>query len=711
MPAKDHLTLNVLNFSFIRKDLSCYITTRATEGAVKLSQKDTAFLVSYLNLPVQTTAVYSTFDIPCAEGVKVTLASVESCVGVQKELCWSYAFLKNYFTYKLCQSFRSMGLVVRTNFISDLEVWMPAKSPYNGCSGFKSIRLRVQFGVCSRQPELLVSYDGIHSVLNSSLASDELEELSPEVFNWVLYDSSLLRYDEMPDDARRNAGKVFPCLNKQLRRALNFPVAAPDKSNRYLRYRSEIEAFRKNYLLRSDVGQFMRIQPEWMQCESCVLTDEPVALNTLEFGNGHTATEPKNGMKLYGPRSLSPDVKTVFFFICHRQDVEMAKTVNAYLKGTMPGFAGLQKYAGIGYSIVKGLSIYFEDNENPLPEITKQLNAREMIAGTRYVALYLSPFGKWDANEGHKAVYYRVKEELLHRGIVSQVIEVEKNWVGRQTEVKTDQTRYAVLKSGFNFAFANIAVAILAKLGGTPWSLAGGLKNELVIGISAFKSENLENKYLGSAFSFSGEGSFCGFDCFRSNQIDELAGSILMAVKSYCQEQDALKKLVIHFYKTLSRKELAPIEKGLASLGLDIPVIVVSVNKTFSEDIIGFDDSQEQLMPCSFTYVPIGRNQYLLYNNSLQKDMAFDIREGYPFPLKLSVQYFTPHSTMSIKADDTIIPGLFVQVCRFSQLYWKSVSRQSLPVTLRYPEMLAQIVPHFSRPELPRTGKETLWFL
>ncbi len=391
--------------------------------------------------------------------------------------------------------------------------------------------------------------------------------------------------------------------------------------------------------------------------------------------------------------------------------VNMASVRCDGLESALPGFVGLQKYTGIVYSIVKGFSIYFENKENPLPEIIEQLNTREFVTGTRYVALYLSPFGKWDANERHKAIYYRVKEELLHREIVSQVIEVEKNWLGRQTEVKTDKMQYAVLKNGFNFAFANIAVALLAKLGGTPWSLADGLKNELVIGISAFKSDSLENKYLGSAFSFSGEGGFCGFDCFRSNQMDELAGSILMAVKDYCKEQQALEKLVIHFYKTLSRKELAPIEKGLAELGLDIPVVVVSVNKTFSEDIIGFDDSQTQLMPYSFTYLPINKNQYLLYNNGLQKDTIFDAKEGYPFPMKLSIQYFAPNSTLSIQADEQIIPALFEQICRFSQLYWKSVSRQSLPVTLRYPEMLAQIVPHFARPELPRTGKETLWFL
>jgi hypothetical protein len=54
---------------------------------------------------------------------------------------------------------------------------------------------------------------------------------------------------------------------------------------------------------------------------------------------------------------------------------------------------------------------------------------------------------------------------------------------------------------------------------------------------------------------------------------------------------------------------------------------------------------------------------------------------------------------------------LLLQVCRFSQLYWKSVSRQWLPVTLRYPEMLAQIAPHFRYGDIPEEGRESLWFL
>jgi len=325
----------------------------------------------------------------------------------------------------------------------------------------------------------------------------------------------------------------------------------------------------------------------------------------------------------------------------------------------------------------------------------------------RYVAIYLSPYSKYAESDTHKAIYYRVKEELLHKGIVSQVIEVEKTWGSKRTIADNK----ALLAESFKYSLPNIAIALLAKLGGTPWSLKNNDINELVIGISAFKCKSLDRKYLGSAFSFSNEGKFYGFDCFRSDQTDQLAGSILLAVRRYCRDNNGIDRLIIHFYKKLSRLELAPIEHGLAELGLAIPVIIVSINKMVSEDVIGFDNAQHHKMPFSGTYLSIGNKQYLLYNSGLVEGVTYKDRDGYPFPLKLSMQKYPANSKISRSVSEAEAPELLQQICLFSQLYWKSVSKQSLPVTLKYPEMLAQIVPHFEHPELPKFGTETLWFL
>ena len=703
---KNILTLNVLNFNFTKQELTCYITDQQTPETVKLAERDAVILKKQLNLSVETNALHTTFDTPCANGYRVTMKTVSSFTEIS-ESSWSYSFLKSYFTYKLTNYFRGKGYPVSSNLISDIDVWIPTTAVLKECNSYKVFRLRVQFCTLSVNPELIVSYKGVRSVIKHSLNSDYCCEIAPDLFNKVLFGTEFFRYVDIPDYARRDMDRMFPCLNKELQRTLLIPFLKPDKSNRYIRFRDETETFRNLYLQPEMLSDFMLVDDFWLKKEAKTLPNNNHELDLLTFGNGGMHREPKVGMKEYGPKAYPSDISTTMFFICHKDDVNMAQTIYNYMKGELPGFVGLNKYTGLTYHTVKKFSIYFDNKDNPLPEIIAQLNERTFSNTVRFVAIYLSPYSKWEINLKHKTLYYELKEELLHRGIVSQVLEVDKNWIGR----KKDSRGAAQLKEGFHFFLPNIAVALVAKLGGTPWSLASGKKRELVIGISAFKSDNQKNKYLGSAFCFSGEGRFYGFDCFRSTQINELTGSILMSVKQYLMEYNKPERLVIHFYKTLSRAELIPVEKGLAELGLDIPVVVVSINKTYSEDIIGFDTAHEHLMPFSYTYFPVNQSQYLLYNNTLQTDTTFNEREGYPFPLKISVQFFEVGSIRSQKPEVSLITDLFSQVCRFSQLYWKSISRQSLPVTLKYPEMLAQIVPYFTKPELPRTGKETLWFL
>lgn len=56
------------------------------------------------------------------------------------------------------------------------------------------------------------------------------------------------------------------------------------------------------------------------------------------------------------------------------------------------------------------------------------------------------------------------------------------------------------------------------------------------------------------------------------------------------------------------------------------------------------------------------------------------------------------------------IKELIDLVYQFSRMYWKSISQQNLPVTTKYPEMVAEIFPHFEYGTLPPLWKENLWF-
>lgn len=702
------LTLNVLSFQHKHEQLTAYITPEDGLNRTRLSTKDRDFLSKYLQLPVEPEVLYSTFGEEVPNSFAVTMAtSADTCE--EGKHCWSFSFLKKYYSHLLANYFQSLGMPVKYDFVSDTQVWVKATSPYPNSTGYRVYTLRVQFNQFNKQPELMVMAGETHSVLNTAVSNSMFSEIPQGKMSWVLYKNNIFRFKYLSDEARRNQDEVFPCISLGLIQELKLKKPAPIKGNRYIKYWDEIEAFRKNYLQAESLLLLINIQQNWIE-------QKPKSLNSskfkpLQFGKGEH-TEPKYGMKL-GPKYLVTD-EVVFFFVLHENDKAMAATINDYLAGVKSDFKdGIYGYINIRYNTVPNLSIVFKNKENPLPEIEQKLNEKFknklFDSNKRYVAIYLSPHSKWTVNVQSKAIYYQIKEALLNKGIVSQTIEVEKTWgVGR----KIDLDGKAQLNSNFHYSLPNIFVAILAKLGGTPWTLEHQLTDELVIGISAYRSRDLDSKYLGSAFSFTNEGRFQGFNCFRSNQTDVLAGSILLAVKDYCEAHKTLERLVIHFYKNLSWKELKPIEKGLAELGLEVPVVVVSVNKNYSDDIIGFNLAQTHKMPFTGTYFPINNSQYLLYNNQLLgAETTLNEREGFPFPLKISMQKFAPSKKESIQPEADESASLLDQVCRFSQLYWKSVSRQWMPVTLKYPEMLAQIVPHFKYSDLPPMGKECLWFL
>jgi len=247
----------------------------------------------------------------------------------------------------------------------------------------------------------------------------------------------------------------------------------------------------------------------------------------------------------------------------------------------------------------------------------------------------------------------------------------------------------------------------LAKLNGVPWRLKRTIANELIVGVGAFKNNSLDEKYLGSAFCFSNDGHFKGFECYSATDTFMLAGSISKAVRKYRSENTEVKRLVIHFYKTMGKKELEPIEMQLKELGLDIPVIIITVNKTESKDLVIFDSNHKELIPISGTFICIGRNDFLLCNNTRYGSSATEKIEGFPFPIRIKIA----STDKTVLEDGKAITDLIDQVYQFSRMYWKSVKQQNLPVTIKYPEMVAEIFPYFENKSIPSFGRDNLWFL
>jgi len=685
--------LNIIPFPSPVQKLECSISGEKRDEYVPVHRDDIQKeiideLVLTSKLP-DALWYYADFSEPDGSGCRITV-----------DLTQSVYFANHYYRYLIRNYFRNIADIMYPTFTNDIEVWfVNEKLGTKKYSVYNVYTLKIQHARITDGPEMVLSFDGTTKVLKKSL--QELSDFPTDKLNWINCLGELHRYKYMPPHFKQDLDKLYPVVSNPLKTEFEITFDTPDFKNRYPKYLAELESFYNVYLKNSE---FISILPLSSKGFHMVSDDEiqrtNMESNDLMFGKGKNVS-PLNGMKNYGPYKASPHNNVRFFFIYHEPDREKYIKVlyqyltEGYYKTNESGelyqsFPDLVTYIKQPLYFEKEDSIAFKSTSTIVEEIRNALLTKDLKQDIRYIALYISPISKLNPDLSKHIVYYRVKELLLQRGITSQVIYKEN-----------------IFNRNFQFFLPNIEIALLAKIGGIPWRLNRLTSNELIVGIGAFYSKSRKNKYVGSAFCFNNEGIFEGFDCFLANEITMLAGSIRKAVLKYLVDHETANRLIIHFYKTISKKELIPIIDILNKLGLSIPVIIVSINKTESKELLAFDMSSKDLMPLSGSIVKVGKFDYLLFNNTRYYETSRVANREYHFPLKISFACSKPE----LLEDQALIRELMDQVYQFSRMYWKSVSQQSLPVTIKYPEMVAQIYPHFQNDKLPEFAQKNLWFL
>ena len=311
------------------------------------------------------------------------------------------------------------------------------------------------------------------------------------------------------------------------------------------------------------------------------------------------------------------------------------------------------------------------------------------VPGTNYIAIIISEIHKDSTEPRLHELYYRMKEMLMKSKITSQVI-------------------YApnIDKDNFGFFLPNIAAAITGKQNGMAWGLESlSQRNDMIVGIGASKQQG-RKPYLGTAFCFDKEGQFREFDCCQAEDTEALGTSLKKALWQFCKQYGKPDRLIIHYYKKLRRDEGEQIEMMLKQNGLQCPVFVVNMVTAMNDDLIAFDTTKNDYMPLSGTYVHLRNTQFLLYNNERYTEYG---KGDVLFPIKLTITSANTNTGGVLTKEDTI--DIITQVYQFCRLYWKSVKMQNVPITIAYPELVAQYVPHFNDEDLPEFGKHNLWML
>lgn len=667
--------INILPFNILKEQVEISFSQKEKEGYLRIYKDNLP-----RNFPAHIKELLEKF-------AWWTIVPQDDDTTIPVNLLENKRFAKHYFNKILFDHFRKQSILTNRNFINDTQVYLEDTSFHNtDYKKYNKFLLRIDNNDLLEGTSLLVSYDGDSFILNRSVGAAQLDSL---YLGKVKYQERITKFELLSKEEQEDTSNIYPLLNRDIRSVLNFQFERNYSENKYRKYYDLIHRFYESYLKDAVIADCIKIVESGFYKpyeEKIKQTSEDS--NLLLFGNNQKNFTPYIGLKEYGPiQGQLSDEPVKFIFIFHEEDKELANKVYSYLKKGYKSFPGLESFVKVKFEIDTSRSIRFKA-DNPIEEIRSAIQQIKFDPDTTYAALYISRIKKDTDDPEEDEAYYKLKELLLHFNITSQVIFKDN-----------------INNPSFNYFLPNIAVALLAKLGGLPWRLYRPIKNDLVMGIGADRSMVVRDRFIGNAFCFQNDGRFKGFNAFEKGDTATLAKSIKEAIEQYIAENKGFERLVIHYYKKMSWEEEEPIREVLNHLNLSLPYVIATINE--STDYILFDSSFDGRMPQSGIFIKTKWNEFLLCNNTRYSKNTGTRLEGFPLPIKIKFK----SSNYEKINDINVVRELIDQVYQFSRMYWKSVRQRNMPVTIEYSELVAKMIAHFDNKELEPFARTSLWFL
>jgi hypothetical protein len=498
------LKLNVLNFEPETNSIQFSFYKEAITNSVALSLYEAPIeLKDLIDEDEEITSLYTNF-----------IQSDNSDFQAKVDLTRSTNFAKHYYSHLIREYFKGKVDLINPNFIKDIEVWVYEESfSTKQFNAYRVYGIRVQIARITRKPELLIYYKRKSKILTSTIT--ELWDINHDIYTRVIYKSQFYIFNgedsDLPEEARYNLHEVYPVVNKDLELHFKLSESTFPFANKYSDHFLLLNNFISKYL---DNQEFQSIIPltstEFIEAPDKTVLYTRKKSNYIQLGLDKKVSvfTPKQNLNEYGPYQLPKNTNVKFIVIYHKNDNDYANQLYMFMKKlyksrdgkTMPDQFGtsLYDYIRINFDLDKEHSIEYSDETPPIEALHNFLDDTDIDTEKfQYVAIYLSRYNKLETDNEKRKIYYRVKEILLEHEITSQVI----------------YRKLLFDKKFKSYYYANIAAAILAKVGGIPWKLESEPKDELVVGVGAFKNKEFGLQYIGNAFSFSKNGEFQEFDC------------------------------------------------------------------------------------------------------------------------------------------------------------------------------------------------------
>ena len=283
--------------------------------------------------------------------------------------------------------------------------------------------------------------------------------------------------------------------------------------------------------------------------------------------------------------------------------------------------------------------------------------------------------------------YLQAKALLLMNGIPVQEIRLP-------TITKPPQA--------LQYPLRNIALALYAKMGGTPWTIANDLTvhDELVIGMGTVETSDSRfterQRFVGITTVFSGEGNYLlgnvSENCSYSEYPQVLYDSTMQVLRKIKErngwQKDDTIRIIFHAKKPLKDVEVGDIiascvdelrgehniEFAFLNIVEDHPFYAFDPRKNFSGP-----GAKGALVPDRGTIVQLGRYSRLVctLGPRLMKHTAM------PQPLMVHLHEASTYNDLDYLAE---------QVLKFTAMSWRSTDPSPQPVSIYYSELIAKLL-------------------
>lgn len=386
-----------------------------------------------------------------------------------------------------------------------------------------------------------------------------------------------------------------------------------------------------------------------------LLPEVPLRFNrTSQFA---TATSTRSGLQKYGPYDVDifPDSQ-IHCGLIYLNSLSSAVEglVDGLTKGSGNVFPGFSRW-------FRTSLIFDSEKSRSITDLDRSLRraCNDLSNINCSIAILLLPKEDIDA--------YRIAKTIfLSNGIPCQVVTAQK--------FQDQRNRPWIL--------GNLALALYAKAGGTPWVVAGThRKRELVLGVSRAK-DSLDRYVVGFVTLFNQDGDFLFLHSKTpvmewERYIEGLEDMIIDAYEEYESMEGIPEALVIHFHKKTGFRELHAVESALNKIGNHIPYALVHLNE-FSAFRL-FDTSHISCIPKAGFQVSLSRHRSLLLLDGITNNQRR--RMGVP-----NVWDITMDKRSTLSADN--FPHIVRQINRFSKVNWRGLNAKAVPVTINYSKLI-----------------------